>query len=218
MNSRRHASLEGSTPSERLLGAAPPMLRPLIEPRLRLPLDTGSGSEQGDALRDARRGTPPLRRPRGKLALVVGYVGGYRQLQASSHRAPRSGLNAGQQPCQQLRRARGPSASHRIGHVRERRECDPSPFRILGAPSASICLDWRSRELRTRPVFPKEGSLNRHTGPRKQPLSPEERPMNRDRPASLPLTLDGAGSVPRSPACPLQPRPARNPARHSETR
>ena len=77
---RPHASLEGSTPSERLLGAAPPMLRPLIEPRLRLPLDTGSGSEQGDALRDARRGTPPLRRPRGKLALVVGYVGGYREL------------------------------------------------------------------------------------------------------------------------------------------
>ena len=81
MNSRRHASLEGSTPSERLLGAAPPMLRPLIEPRLRLPLDSGSGSEQRDALGDARRGTPPLRRPRGKLALVVGYVGGYRQLQ-----------------------------------------------------------------------------------------------------------------------------------------
>ena len=56
------------------------MLRPLIEPRLRLPLDSGSGSEQRDALGDARRGTPPLRRPRGKLALVVGYVGGYREL------------------------------------------------------------------------------------------------------------------------------------------
>ena len=67
---RPHAALDGRTPKEMLEGAAPPRQRARIEPRARMPLRATEGV-----------GPPRAPRPlRGRLELVVGYLGGRPEL------------------------------------------------------------------------------------------------------------------------------------------